>query len=103
MRYTPFELERWASAYEHRVGFNLSESGVHPLTPSELLALAGDSIDSLGDMRLGYGQSNGSDLLRDRIAKLYEGATEANVLVTIGGIEANFTAMWHFLTPGGRP
>jgi aspartate/methionine/tyrosine aminotransferase len=102
MRYSPFDLERWASTYEHRVAFNLSESGVHPMTPSELLALAGESIDSLAETRLGYGQSNGSDLLRDRIADLYPGATEANVLVTIGGIEANFTAMWHFLSPGGK-
>lgn len=102
MRYTPFELERWASTYEHRVGFNLSESGVHPLTPAELLELAGASADTLLDTRLGYGQSNGSDLLRDRIAGLYPGSTDSNVLVTIGGIEANFTAMWHFLTPGGK-
>jgi aspartate/methionine/tyrosine aminotransferase len=102
MKYTPFELERWASTHEHRVGYNLSESGVHPLTPGELLALADRPVDSLVDTHLGYGQSNGSDLLRDLIAGLYPGATEANVLVTIGGIEANFTAIWHFLSPGGK-
>jgi len=100
MRYTPFELERWASTWEHRVGNNLSESGVHPLTPAELLGLAEVDAGELLETRLGYGQSNGSDVLRARIAALYDGATEANVLVTIGGIEANFTAMWHFLEPG---
>ena len=44
---------------------------------------------------MGYGQSNGSDELRERIASLYSGATEDSVLVTIGGAEANFTCFWH--------
>ncbi len=98
MRYSPFTMERWQSTFEHRVRFNLSESGVHPLSVSELLALADRSADML-DVRLGYGQSNGSDELRARIAALYPGATDESVLVTIGGAEANFTAFWHLLDP----
>ncbi len=98
MRYSPFTMERWQSTYEHSVSFNLSESGVHPLSVSELLELADLGPDKL-DVRLGYGQSNGSDELRARIAALYPGATDASVLVTIGGAEANFTAFWHLLDP----
>ena len=98
MRYSPFTMERWQSTYEHRVRFNLSESGVHPLSVSELLELADRGPETL-DVRLGYGQSNGSDELRARIAALYPRATEASVLVTIGGAEANFTAFWHLLDP----
>ncbi|RMH21947.1 MAG: aminotransferase class I/II-fold pyridoxal phosphate-dependent enzyme, partial [Gemmatimonadetes bacterium] len=100
MRYDPFVMERWQSTYEHRVRFNLSESGVHPLSVDELLALAGADADALLRTRLGYGQSNGSDALRERIAALTPGAREANVLVTIGGAEANFAALWHLLEPG---
>src|SRR2546430_14459898 len=37
VRFVPFELERWQSTWEHRVRFNLSESGVHPLSIQELL------------------------------------------------------------------
>lgn len=96
MRYSPFRMERWQSTYEHRVRFNLSESGVHPLSLSELLELA-DRAPEVLDLRLGYGQSNGSDDLRERIAALYRGVTEASVLVTIGGAEANFAAFWHIL------
>ena len=98
MKYHPFVMERWQSTYEHRVRFNLSESGVHPLSVPELLALAGLDPDTL-DVRLGYGQSNGSDRLRNLIADLYHGATEASVLVTAGGAEANFTTFWELMEP----
>jgi aspartate/methionine/tyrosine aminotransferase len=91
-------MERWQSTYENRVAINLSESGVHPMTVAELLELAGRE-EGVQDIRLGYGQSNGSDELRDRIAALYPGATEASVLVTVGGAEANFVGHWHLLQP----
>ncbi len=96
MKYTPFSMERWQSTYENRVEINLSESGVHPMTVDELLEMAGAS-GGVGGIRLGYGQSNGSDELRDRIATYYPGSTEASVLVTVGGAEANFVAHWHLL------
>ena len=41
MSFEPFAMERWQSTWENRVRFNLSESGVHPLTVAGLLALAG--------------------------------------------------------------
>ena len=98
MKYHPFVMERWQSTYEHHVRFNLSESGVHALSVTELLSLADQQADTL-DVRLGYGQSNGSDDLRNLIADLYPGATEASVLVTTGGAEANFTAFWELMEP----
>ena len=36
MKLEPFAMERLQSTYEHHVAFNLSESGVHPLTPGTL-------------------------------------------------------------------
>lgn len=101
MRYAPFRMERYQSTYEHRVEINLSESGVHPLTVRELLELAGRN-EGVDDVRLGYGQSNGSDELRARIAALYPGATDANVLVTVGGAEANFASFWHLMEQEGK-
>lgn len=94
MRFRPFTMERWQSTFEHRVEINLSESGVHPLTVDGLMELAGRDVD-LGSTLLEYGQSNGSDELRSLIAGQYEGATDASVLVTVGGVEANFTCFWH--------
>ena len=101
MRYAPFQMERWQSTYEHRVRFNLSESGVHPLTVGELLELAGSDL-SVADVRLGYAQSNGSDELRALIAADYPGASDASVLVTVGGAEANFASFWHLFEREGK-
>ena len=100
MRYSPFRMERYQSTYEHRVRYNLSESGVHPLTVGELLEIAESDV-SVDDIRLGYGQSNGSDGLRELIASQYQGATAASVLVTVGGAEANFTCFWHLFETEG--
>lgn len=93
MGFVPFQMERWQSTYEHRVRYNLSESGVHPLTVGELLSFAGGPSDLLS-VRLGYSQSNGTDELRARIASLYPGASGRSVVVTTGGAEANFVAFW---------
>lgn len=102
MRFVQFDLERWQSTWEHRVRFNLSESGVHPLSVQELLGLAGAAAVPLLDVRLGYSQSNGTELLRQRIARLYPGASPEQVLVTTGSSEANFAICWRLLEPGDR-
>jgi hypothetical protein len=39
--FSPFVMERWQSIYENQVPYNLSESGVHPLSLDELTALSG--------------------------------------------------------------
>lgn len=101
MRFTPFKMERWQSTYEHRVDYNLSESGVHPLTVGELLSFSEAPVD-LSAVRLAYIQSNGSDELRATIAALYPGATDRSVVVTTGGAEANFVAFWE-LAKAGKP
>ena len=102
MTFVPFELERWQSAWENRVRINLSESGVHPLTIAELLALSGGDRDALARIPLGYSQSDGTDELREAIAALYAGASRDQVLVTTGSAEANFVACWTLLEPGDR-
>ena len=98
MRIEPFRMERWQSTYENEVDFNLSDSGVSPMTIGELVSEVG--VDGLLDHRLVYTQSNGTRQLRDAIAGLYEGATEANVEATNGGAEANFVAAWTLVQPG---
>ena len=91
-------MERWQSIHENRVRFNLSESGVHPMSVRELLDLSG--ISSFDETLLGYGQSNGSELLRHQIARMYANSTTDSVVVTNGSAEANFIALWQ-LAPAG--
>lgn len=99
MHIQPFEMERWQSLWENEVTYNLSESGVAPFTLAELRELTG--VDPSGTS-LGYGHTQGSQLLRERIAALYPGATADNVLVTCGSAEANFIACWRLVEPGDR-
>ena len=101
MAFQAFEMERWQSTWENRVAFNLSESGVHPLTSAELLAMAGGAAKPL-DLRLGYPQSNGTDALRAAIAALYPGAGSDQVLVTSGSAEANYVNCWGLIQPGDK-
>jgi aspartate/methionine/tyrosine aminotransferase len=93
-----FELERVQSLWENRVEYNLTESGVHPYTLNELLGEK--DVAALTDVRLGYGQTNGSIPLREAIAALYPGAGSDNVVVTNGSAEANFVATWSTVDDG---
>lgn len=102
MPFSPFALERWQSTWEHRVRRNLSESGVHALTVAELLDLAGGDADRLGNIKLGYGQSDGSDELRSAIAAQYPGAGPEHVTVAIGSAEANYIVCWALIRPADR-
>ena len=97
MKIEIFEMERAQSSLENRVKYNLTESGVHPYTLEEFLR--SDEIEKLLSIRLGYGQSNGSDELREAISRLYPRTDLDNVLVTNGFAEANFITIWQNLEP----
>jgi aspartate/methionine/tyrosine aminotransferase len=101
MKLEPFALERFQSIWEHSVPWNLAESGVHPLTVGELLAMSGEGA-SLPDVLLGYPQTNGTLDLRRAIAGMYPGATPDHVEVTNGGSEANCVVMMRLVEPGDR-
>jgi aspartate/methionine/tyrosine aminotransferase len=99
--FIPFQLERQMSIWEHQVDYNISESGVHPLTLQELI---GDrqKVEELLNTSLTYPQTNGSIQLRERIATLYPGATKDQVLVTTGAAQANFTTILTLMDPGDQ-
>src|SRR5262245_59262171 len=98
MKLEQFAMERMQSTFENLVDFNLSESGVHPLTPRELLE--NDGLETVLDQPLVYTQSNGTIELRSLIAGMYDGATIEHVEVTNGGSEANYLSVWRLVEPG---
>ena len=98
MKLEQFAMERMQSTFENLVDFNLSESGVHPLTPRELLE--NDGLETVLDQPLVYTQSNGTIELRSLIAGMYDGATIDHVEVTNGGSEANYLSVWRLVEPG---
>ncbi len=79
MNIRTINLERIQSLYENTVRFNLTESGFHPYTLSELLPAK--QLEELNNEVLGYGQTNGSISLRQRIAALYKDQDYENILV----------------------
>lgn len=97
--FVPFALERMMSVWEHVVEYNLSESGVHPMTVRELVDDPAVREELLST-ELNYPQTNGTFELRARIAALYPGAKPENVLVTTGCAQANFCAVRTILQPG---
>ena len=87
MRFEEFQLEREQSTWENKVDYNLSESGVHPRTISELFEP--EFIDQINNTELTYGFTEGSPDLRESIASIYPGASIENVQAFNGSAEAN--------------
>jgi hypothetical protein len=89
MRFPEFEMERMQSTWEHRVKYDLSESGVEPLT----LAEAARDLAAVGGQRLVYAEGTGREATRALVASLHQGAAADDVLITTGTSEANFLAL----------
>ncbi len=99
MKIPPFEMERMQSTWENLVQFDMSESGVRPVTLRELADMGFDLEGAL-DLPLGYSQSNGTIPLRERLAAIYPGASVDCIEVTNGTSEANYLVALSALEPG---
>jgi aspartate/methionine/tyrosine aminotransferase len=94
-----FAMERMQSTWENLVDYDMSESGVRPLTLRELVDMGFD-LDAFLDQPLGYSQSNGTIELRERLAAMYPGAGLDQIEVTNGTSEANYLIALSQLRPG---
>ena len=94
-----FAMERMQSTWENLVDYDMSESGVRPLTLRELVGMGFD-LDEFLDQPLGYSQSNGTVELRERISAHYPGSTIDQIEVTNGTSEANYLVALSQLGPG---
>jgi aspartate/methionine/tyrosine aminotransferase len=98
MKIEYFKMERMQSQWENLVDYNLSESGVHPLTLQELIS--DQDMQEIPRTNLGYLQTNGTPELRERVCALYPGTDIENILITTGSAEANFLLAWSQIDPG---
>lgn len=102
MKIPPFALERYFAEHEFSVPFLLSSSDCDGLALSELLSWADDETRSLWErLTLGYGESQGSPLLRREIASLYTGVSPEQILVAAPQ-ELVLIAMSRMLDAGDR-
>src|SRR5438067_1146572 len=87
--FQPFELEQWQSELEQTVEINLADSSVRAVTVRELFGDDPEHLERLLSLPVHYPEVNGTALLRERIAALYENTSPDHVLVTVGAAEAN--------------
>jgi aspartate/methionine/tyrosine aminotransferase len=99
MKIETFEMERMQSTWENLVEYDLSESGVRPLTLRELMDMGFD-LDGFLDIPLGYSQSNGTIELRETLSQFYPGASIDHIEVTNGTSEANYLVALSQIRPG---
>ncbi len=96
-----FQMERMQSLYWHQVEYDLSESGVSPMSIRDLLGPIADAETFL-QTRLGYPLSEGAEETRANIAAWYADATAEHVTLVNGGSEANLLVLWTLLGRGDR-
>jgi aspartate/methionine/tyrosine aminotransferase len=103
MKIETFGVERWMDLHEKEAVNNVAETCVDSLTVRELLGLAGEPekiIEDIMNMRLTYGEIEGSPRLRGQIAELYDSMRAENVLVMNGGSASNFLVLYTLVEPG---
>jgi aspartate/methionine/tyrosine aminotransferase len=96
-----FQMERMQSLYWHLVEYDLSESGVTPMSIRELLGPAADA-EAFMSTKLGYPLSEGAEETRANVASWYPGSTAEHVTLVNGGSEANLLVLWTLLDPDDR-
>jgi aspartate/methionine/tyrosine aminotransferase len=91
MKIEEFKLERWLLK---SCEIDVAGGGVTKLKLKDIVT------NIHYDQLLNYGATNGSEILRNRIADWYPGVKSENVLVTSGTTEANLLINLHLLEPG---
>lgn len=105
MEVKQFLVEDWMNTYEMDAVYNLAETCVDSFTLGELISLSEEReefMKGLYDKKLTYGFIEGSPAIRKLVASTYSGMKEQNVLITQGGIGANFLVLFSLIKPGDR-
>ncbi|ODV91758.1 hypothetical protein CANCADRAFT_75556 [Tortispora caseinolytica NRRL Y-17796] len=102
-----FQVERWMDKYEKKCDANLAETCSLSLSLNDLSAMTGTSppFAEISEMVLDYGEIPGSNLLRSKIAKMYNelgssNVTAEHIIVGNGAIGANFFAFCGLVSSG---
>jgi aspartate/methionine/tyrosine aminotransferase len=96
----PFSIERFFAVHEFTAPYLLCASDCESLTVDELLQLAGVSWESIGQLWLGYTESQGAPALREQIAGMYTGVHPDQVIGLSAPEEGIFVTMHALLEPG---
>ena len=95
----PFETEHFYAQYEFSSPYPLSVSDCETVSVQALLELAGQNLEDLGRLRLGYTESQGSPELRQAIAETYENVSANEIIVLATPIEGIYLTFRTLLEP----
>ncbi len=96
MKFPTFDMERMQSTWEHRITYDLSESGVEAMTLEEATRDARELMRT----KMGYAEGVGGEATRALVANFHSGMNAENVVITTGTSEANFLAITTLVSPG---
>src|SRR5207247_11411431 len=96
MKFPRFDMERMQSTWEHKVKYDLSESGVEALTLEEITRDPKELLKT----KLGYAEGVGREATRALVAGIHSGHDADDVMITTGTSEANFLALASLVTAG---
>ncbi len=101
MKIDRFQMERTQCLFENEVMFNLSESGVSPLSLGEIVP-GKKQHSELDSLPLAYPHSTGRESLRRNIARFYGSGDYKSALLVNGGSEANYVTLWGLIGASDR-
>ena len=93
MRIEPFETEQFFAEYEFSSPHLLASSDCETMSIAELLALSGSQLEELGQLKLGYTESQGDPQLRSQIAEMYPGIEANEIVILTSPVEGIYLAM----------
>ena len=96
MKIKPFFTERFFALHEFTAPYLLCASECESLTVDELLHLAGVSWEALGQLHLGYTETQGAPALREQIAGMYT-QVDADQVIYLSAPEEGIFLMMHAL------
>jgi aspartate/methionine/tyrosine aminotransferase len=100
MKIAQFETEHFFARYEFNMPYQLCNSDCETTTVAELLEMAGVPLSNLGDLKLGYTESQGNPVLREMIAETYDGVGAEEVVVLGAPVEGIYLLARVALNPG---
>ena len=100
MKIAPFATEHFYAEYEFTTPYQLCNSDCETMTVADLLALSGTSLAELGQLTLGYTESQGNPALREALAGAYERVSAENIIMLATPVEGIYLAARALLEPG---
>lgn len=100
MKIAPFLTEHFYARYEFTTPYQLCNSDCETISIAELLELAEIPLEQLGHLSLGYTETLGHPLLREKIAETYSQANMDDVVMLATPIEGIYLVARAVLDPG---